>query len=89
MVPEPGRGRGVRPKKEVDKGDLLGAAQEADHAGDEQVPRVAGDEEVADLLGDDDYAWIQGSKPKKPPIMPVKSNPLRSRPSTTTTEAFK
>jgi hypothetical protein len=87
VVPEPGRGRGVRPKKEVDEGYLLGAAQEAYHARDEQVPRVVGDEEVADLLGDDDYARIQGSKLKKPPIASVKSNPLPRRPPLATTEA--
>jgi hypothetical protein len=61
--------------------------KEANHVGDEQVPRVAGDEEVADLLGDDDYERVQGSKPKKPPIALVKSHPLSRCPSPATTEA--
>jgi hypothetical protein len=87
VVPDAGRGRGVRPKKEEDEGDLLSAAKEVGHARDKQVPRVAEDEEVAYPLGDDDYERIKGSKPKKPPIAPVKSHPLPCRPLPATAEA--
>jgi hypothetical protein len=71
VVPEPGRGRDVRQKKEVDREIYSVQRKKQINTVDEQVPRVVGDEEVVDLLGENDYARIQGSKPKKPPIAPA------------------